>query len=106
MATALLCCIIEIVSDSRNGVPRWIHPFLYGFMLATLMMSIHLNGENAMNPARDGPPRLFTYLVGYGPGVFSVNNYGWFWVPLVCPLVGAVLGSWAYQLGVGIHIKS
>jgi len=35
---------------------------------------------------------------------FSFRNYQWFWVPIVCPLIGAALGAWVYQIVLGIHI--
>lgn len=27
----------------------------------------------------------------------------WFWIPLLAPLLGALLGGWLYQLAVGFH---
>ena len=49
-----------------------------------------------INPARDFSPRFFTLCVGYGTEVFSANNH-YFWVPIIGPTVGAVIGAWAYH---------
>jgi glycerol uptake facilitator-like aquaporin len=43
---------------------------------------------------------VFTYLAGWGSEVFRAGNY-WWWVPIVGPLVGGVLGGWIYEVFVG-----
>jgi len=48
-------------------------------------------GAYALNPARDIGPRIFTAMV-YGGGVFTVGGF-YFFVPLIAPFVGAVLGG-------------
>ena len=35
---------------------------------------------------------------------FSFNNYNWFWIPLFCPFLGALLGAWTYQLAISAQI--
>jgi glycerol uptake facilitator-like aquaporin len=59
-------------------------------------MSFGLNAGYAINPARDLGPRLFTFVAGWGAEVFHAGN-GWWWVPLVAPPMGAVLGGYAYD---------
>lgn len=34
---------------------------------------------------------------------FSFRNYNWFWVPIVGPHIGALLGAHLYQIFVGLH---
>uniref|UniRef100_A0A1I8A2Q2 Aquaporin n=1 Tax=Steinernema glaseri TaxID=37863 RepID=A0A1I8A2Q2_9BILA len=72
-------------------------------MLCVVGMSL-ANAGTGMNPARDLAPRIFTYIAGYGIEVFSYRNYTWFWIPIVCPMIGAIVGAWAYQLCIGIHL--
>ena len=51
----------------------------------------------ALNPARDFGPRLFCFFSGWGSAAFpSPDNY--WWIPIVAPLIGAVVGGGAYQL--------
>lgn len=38
--------------------------------------------------------------------LFSYRSYKWFWVPIVAPLIGSVLGAWLYSITIGIHIPS
>ena len=52
------------------------------------------NAGYAINPARDFGPRLFTALAGWGGEVFTAGN-GWWWVPIVGPCIGAVLGGYS-----------
>lgn len=50
----------------------------------------------AINPARDFGPKLFTALAGWGSVPFTAHNY-YFWVPIVGPLIGGVLGAFIYK---------
>uniref|UniRef100_A0A915LHJ0 Aquaporin n=3 Tax=Meloidogyne incognita group TaxID=654580 RepID=A0A915LHJ0_MELJA len=103
-STAMLCFSLGIITDERNEIPIAAQPPLMGVMLAMLCMGFGLNSGNAMNPARDFGPRLFTLIAGYGWEVFSYNNYKWFWIPIFCPFGGALLGSWLYQILIGAQL--
>lgn len=41
-------------------------------------------------------PRLFGAFIYGWKKVFSIHNY-FFWVPIVGPIVGAIVGVWLYQ---------
>ena len=57
----------------------------------------------AINPARDFGPRLASAVLGWGPAVF--RSHGWyFWVPIVGPLVGGVVGALLYDLAIARHL--
>jgi glycerol uptake facilitator protein len=50
----------------------------------------------AINPARDFGPRLFAYVAGWDRSALpSPGNY--WWIPIVGPLIGGVLGAGVYQ---------
>ena len=34
---------------------------------------------------------------------FSINDNNWFWIPIVAPLLGAVIGLFLYQICVAMH---
>ncbi|KHJ90483.1 hypothetical protein OESDEN_09672 [Oesophagostomum dentatum] len=55
-----------------------------------------------INPARDLGPRIFAFFI-YGSQVFTYHNY-YFWIPIVAPLFGGVIGAWLYHVFVGAHI--
>ncbi|KAF0695317.1 Aste57867_13876 [Aphanomyces stellatus] len=65
-------------------------------------MSFGLPTGYALNPARDLGPRLYTAVAGWGLSVFTASNY-YFWVPIVAPIVGAVLGGGAYIATISVH---
>ncbi|KAI6200062.1 Major intrinsic protein domain containing protein [Aphelenchoides besseyi] len=96
--TTILAIIVRIVTDEKNKIPKWIQPVLFGLMLTGISLGFGLNSGNAMNPSRDFGPRLFT-LFTHGWEVFRCNgNYLWFVIPVFCPFIGALWGSWLYQL--------
>ncbi|XP_068271220.1 aquaporin-10 [Nyctibius grandis] len=103
MATAMLILGILAILDTRNkGVPKGLEPVAVALLVLSLGVSMGSNCGCPMNPARDFGPRLFTYVAGWGAEVFSRGN-GWWWVPVVAPLLGAAVGSALYQLLVAFH---
>ncbi|PKY03093.1 aquaporin-like protein, partial [Aspergillus campestris IBT 28561] len=51
----------------------------------------------AMNLARDFGPRLVSCVVGYGREVWTAGGY-YFWIPMVAPFVGCLIGGSTYDL--------
>ncbi|XP_062453575.1 aquaporin-10 [Rhea pennata] len=103
MGTGLLVAGVLAIGDPRNnGVPRGLEPVAVALLVFSIELSMGSNCGSPINPARDFGPRLFTYVAGWGTEVFSRGN-GWWWVPVVAPLLGAVAGSALYQLLVAFH---
>jgi MIP family channel proteins len=103
VGTALLMLLIFALGDTRNFAPEGRYgPVLVGAAVVLIGMSFGLNAGYAINPARDLGPRLFTFLAGWGGEVFRAGN-GWWWVPLVAPPIGAVLGGFAYDALITKH---
>lgn len=97
VGTALLVLVIFALTDERNMAPE---SKLGGLFVGALVLLIGMTfGHNcgyAINPARDFGPRLFTAVAGWGMEVFRAADY-WWWVPIVGPLIGGVLGGLAYD---------
>lgn len=107
IGTGFLLLVICAIGDSRNLAPSGnIGPLLVGLLVALIGMSMGLNCGYAINPARDFGPRLLTSVAGWGSQVFRSGNNGvpWFWVPIVGPLIGGVVGAQAYDVLIGRHL--
>jgi MIP family channel proteins len=103
VGTALLLLVIFALGDARNLAPEpRTAPLLVGALVVLIGMTFGYNAGYAINPARDFGPRLFTAVAGWGSEVFRAGN-GWWWVPVVGPLLGGVLGGYAYDFFVTRH---
>jgi MIP family channel proteins len=102
VGTALLMLGIFAISDRRNAGPVAGGPVLVAALVAVIGMSFGTNAGYAINPARDLGPRIFTALGGWGGEVFRAGN-GWWWVPIVAPCLGALLGGFVYDLLITRH---
>ena len=102
VGTALLMLGIFAISDRRNAGPAAGGPVLVAALVAVIGMSFGHNAGYAINPARDFGPRLFTALAGWGGDVFRGGN-GWWWVPIVAPCLGAIVGGFVYDLLITRH---
>ncbi|XP_007429176.1 aquaporin-10 [Python bivittatus] len=103
LGTGVLVLGILALLDARNKrIPQGLEPFGVGLLVSTLSLAMGANSGCAINPARDLGPRLFTYVAGWGPQVFSAGE-NWWWIPVVAPMLGATIGTVVYQLGVEFH---
>ena len=68
--TALLSGCILAITDG-NEVVNGLAPFLIGLVVLGIGLAFGLNCGYAINPARDLGPRLWTWTVGYGDGVWT-----------------------------------
>ncbi len=102
VGTALLVLLIFAISDERNSGGTQLGPVLVGATVLLIGMTFGYNSGYAINPARDFGPRLFTFLAGWGKPVFTAND-NWWWVPIVGPCLGALLGGYAYDLLIARH---
>ena len=98
VGTALLVAGVFFLTDERNAPPTpGMTPLFVGLIVVAIGMAFGVNAGYAINPARDLGPRLFTAVAGWGTEVFTAAN-GWWWVPVVAPCVGGVLGGYFYDV--------
>jgi MIP family channel proteins len=102
VGTALLMLGIFAIADRRNAGPSSYGPVVVGALVALIGMSFGFNAGYAINPARDLGPRVFTAMAGWGGEVFRAGG-GWWWVPLVAPCLGALVGGLVYDLLISRH---
>src|SRR5579859_5057134 len=97
LGTALLVGLIFAIVDVRNSPPGSnLAPYIIGFLVVAIGLSFGYNSGYAINPARDFGTRLLAWIVGFkGIALPGPDNY--FWVPIVGPLVGGVIGSYVYE---------
>lgn len=106
VGTAFLLMLIAALIDLRNqAVKANLGPLLVGFVVAAIGMSYGANAGYAINPARDFGPRLLTYAAGWQsyafPGSVSGVYSGYWWIPIVGPFVGGIIGILIYDLFIG-----
>ncbi|MFE5136235.1 MIP/aquaporin family protein [Streptomyces fagopyri] len=113
VGAAFMLVFIMAVIDMRNPAVRiFLGPLVIGLAVAAIGLSYGANAGYAINPARDLGPRLFAWLAGWrelalpgsSPGAFS----DYFWIPLVGPLIGGVIGVLVYDLFIGdaLHLRA
>ncbi len=110
VGTGILLLLICALIDTRNTAPMSnLHPFLIGLVVVAIGLTFGTNAGYAINPARDFGPRLFTFFEGWG-SIALPGSFGWFsgywWIPIVGPLIGGVLGALVYDLFIGPVLKA
>ncbi len=100
VGTALLVGLILVIIDARNQpVQANLNPLIIGFLIVAIGASFGLNTGYAINPARDFGPRLWIAIVSGGASLSADNFY--FWIPIVGPLLGGVVGAFIYDYTLG-----
>jgi glycerol uptake facilitator protein len=107
VGTAILLFLIMAVTDARNNAPvAWVAPVVVGLLVVAIGMAWGTNAGYAINPARDFGPRLASFLTGYGTAFSDQRGDLYFWVPIVGPLLGGLLGAGGYRALVGRHLPA
>lgn len=101
IGTAILVFLIFAVVDVRNTSPGAnMAPFIIGLIVVGLGMAWGSIAGYAINPARDFGPRLASLFTGYGGAMRDQHGALYYWVPIVGPLIGGLVGGAAYRFGV------
>jgi glycerol uptake facilitator protein len=105
IGTAFLVLFVMAIIDSKNlAVQANLGPLIIGLAVAAIGMSFGTGAGYAINPARDFGPRLFAFLAGWGTNAFP-GPHGYFWVPILGPLVGGTIAPFVYNWFIGLTLK-
>ncbi|RZT16941.1 glycerol uptake facilitator protein [Kribbella sp. VKM Ac-2569] len=105
IGTAILMFVILAITDLRNTSPAAnMAPLLVGLLVVGIGMAWGTNAGYAINPARDFGPRVASLITGYGGALKDQFGDLYFWVPIVAPILGALVGAFLYDLLVGRNL--
>jgi glycerol uptake facilitator protein len=76
-------------------------PFVIGILIVGIGFAFGANSGWAINPARDLGPRLFEWFAGWTTAWRAASGSLYFWVPIIGPLIGGLIGAAAYDFFVG-----
>ena len=94
LGTAVLLWGILASGDMKNtGLKDNLGPFLVGGTVLAVGLSLGGPSGYAINPARDFGPRLFGTLVG----TQGLWDAGYWLIPLIVPVIGAIVGVYVYD---------
>ncbi len=106
IGTALLLLLVLAITDEFNVPPGAnLTPVMIGLVVVAIGMSFGGMHGYPINPARDFGPRLFTALAGFRNNGLTDGARIW-WVPVVAPLLGGLLGAAIYDFGIRRFLRS
>jgi glycerol uptake facilitator protein len=101
VGTALLVGLILAIVDKLNVLPGSnLAPVVIGLLVVAIGISFGGMNGYAINPARDLGPRLFAVIAGFKNNGLTDGTGAWL-PPVLGPIVGGLLGAFAYDLFIG-----
>jgi glycerol uptake facilitator protein len=105
VGTAILVFVVFALTTASNNPPLAnFGPVVIGLLVVGIGMAWGVNAGYAINPARDFGPRLAEMITGYGGALKDQNGYPYFWVPIVGPLVGGIVGGGLFKVLIEAHL--
>lgn len=87
--------VVAILAIGANKFTDGLNPFIVGFLIVSIGLSLGGTTGYAINPARDLGPRLAHFFLPiHGKGT---SNWGYAWIPVVGPIIGGSFGGLFYQ---------
>jgi glycerol uptake facilitator protein len=107
IGTAILLFVIVAITDVRNNVlAGGVAPIAIGFLVVAIGMAWGTDAGYAINPARDFGPRLASFFTGYGSAFHDQYGNLYFWIPIVAPIIGGLIGVALYEFLVGKYLPT
>lgn len=105
VGTAILVFVIFAVTTAWNNPPMSnLGPVVVGLLVVAIGMAWGANAGYAINPARDFGPRIASLITGYGGAMEDQNGDLYFWLPIVAPIIGGLLGGGLFKLLIENHL--
>ncbi|MXG90121.1 MIP/aquaporin family protein [Nocardioides flavescens] len=105
VGTAILVFVIFALTSAWNNPPLAnLGPVVVGLLVVAIGMAWGANAGYAINPARDLGPRLASLITGYGGALNDQNGNLYFWLPIVAPIVGGLVGGALFKVLIGMHL--
>jgi glycerol uptake facilitator protein len=101
VGTAILVFVVFALVTAANNPPQAnLAPVVIGLLVVGIGMAWGANAGYAINPARDFGPRLASLVTGYETAMFDQNGNLYFWLPIVAPIIGGLLGGalWKFTI--------
>jgi glycerol uptake facilitator protein len=94
VGTAILVFVVFALTTASNNPPLAnMGPVVVGLLVVGIGMAWGANAGYAINPARDFGPRLASFVTGYQTAMFDQLGRPYFWLPIVAPIIGGLLGG-------------
>nr|CDS25808.1 Aquaporin 9 (AQP 9) (Small solute channel 1) [Hymenolepis microstoma] len=95
---------ILAILDRNNWDLNYFYVIIYAAVAQFLVVNdFTVHSTSIINPAFDFGGRIALSIGGWGSQPFTYANYS-FWIFLVIPFVGAILGLLLYEFVIGIHL--
>jgi glycerol uptake facilitator protein len=102
VGTAILLFLVFAITDQLNSNPSpAFTALLVGLIVVGIGFAMGTNDGYAINPARDFGPRIMEFITGYKTAFQDQHGNVFFWVPIVGPLIGGLVGGGLYQITIG-----
>lgn len=88
--------VFGIMAFGQNSFTEGLNPLVVGVLILSIGLSLGGSTGYAINPARDLGPRIAHQILPIGNKGESHWDYAW--IPVVAPIVGAVLAALLYMV--------
>ncbi|MBO0471777.1 aquaporin family protein [Enterococcus sp. DIV0242_7C1] len=88
--------VLGLLSFSQNSITDGLTPLIVGALILAIGLSLGGPTGYAINPARDFGPRLAHQLLPISTK--GTSDWAYSWVPIVGPVIGAVIAAGVYML--------